>query len=206
MKTGLFGGTFNPVHLGHINAAETVFKRLMLDEIVFMPVYTPPHKESGDLASGRDRINMLESALAGREHFNVSDLEIRRKGRSYTIDTLKDLRLKTDNEIYFIMGSDSFLSFQTWHKWKDILKIANLAVVYRPDFFYKDTNLFKEGFYWEGENRICHVEYKDIYFIDIKGFDVSSTGVRDLIKNKKVFHPFVDDKVADYIEEKGLYK
>lgn len=206
MKTGIFGGTFNPVHLGHLNAAVQVLHKLDLDEIIFMPVYIPPHKKSKNLASSEDRINMLSMAVKNKERFCVSDIEVRRKGKSYTIDTLEFLKNKIKNEIYFIMGSDSFLSFQTWHRWRDILKISNLAVVYRPNFFYTDTGLFDEGFYWKSENCISHKEYNDIFFIDVKGFDVSSTDVRNYIKNNKDLSSYVGDNIAEYIEKKGLYK
>jgi|AntRauTorckE6833_2_1112554.scaffolds.fasta_scaffold41281_2 nicotinate-nucleotide adenylyltransferase len=205
-KKGIFGGTFNPVHLGHIHAAEAALDQLGLDEIVFIPVFIPPHKDFKDPVSSEHRIRMLEKALEKKQKFFVSEVEIVRKGSSYTIDTLEELNKKESCELYFIMGSDSFCSFHKWYRYKDIKKTANLAVVYRPGFEINRKNLENQGYFFKEKNSFGHPEYKDISFIEVDGKDISSTSIREFVKNKKSINSLVDGKVADYIEKKGLYK
>ncbi len=107
MKIGILGGTFNPVHIGHLILAEEVREKLKLDKIIFIPTALPPHKDNMDIAPAGDRLKMLKLAIKGNKFFGVSDIEIKRKGRSYTIDTIKELKNKfVNDELYFIIGSD----------------------------------------------------------------------------------------------------
>jgi nicotinate-nucleotide adenylyltransferase len=193
-KTGIFGGTFNPFHMGHLNAAESVFNTLGLKEIIFIPVYIPPHKGCSSLESSVDRIEIIKKSIEGRTCFNVSDLEIKRKGLSYTIDTLEEIRISKNRELVFIMGSDSFL------------KTASIAVVSRPGFEPDIKCSGVEGYYLKNKGHYLHRKYKDIYFIKINETDISSTDIREMIKKKKNIRAYIHEKAADYIEEKGLYK
>ena len=205
-KIGIYGGTFNPIHKGHINAAVKTREELEIDEILFMPVHIPPHKEPEDLVSWQDRIKMIELSISEEPDFKVSDMEIKRKGLSYTFDTLRELEEKINCELFFILGTDSFLSFKTWHKWEEILKIANLAVINRPGFRIKKELLLKDGYFLWRKNCFKHRINKTIYFIDIEGINVSSTQVRDNLLTIKERIVYVDEKVEDYIKQKGLYR
>lgn len=205
-KTGIFGGTFNPFHKGHLNAAEAVFHCLGLDELIFMPVFIPPHKSGSELVSSFDRIKIIEISIGVRPDFFVSDIEIKRKGLSYTIDTLEEMKKIKKNELFFIMGSDSFLKFNQWHRYKDILKTANIAVASRPGFDPQINILGIEGYYPLNTNHYSHNYYKDVYFFNINEMDISSTYLRKMIKEGKNISGYVNEKAACYIEEKGLYK
>lgn len=205
-KTGIFGGTFNPFHKGHLNAAEAVFKGLDLKELVFMPVYIPPHKNYKGLALSDDRIEIIKRSIEGRKGFSVSDLEIKRKGLSYTIDTLEEIKKSIKGELVFVMGSDSFQNFNKWHRYKDILKTASLAVASRPDFEAGIGQLGIKGYYLKKQGCYCHKKYGDIYFFRINEKDISSTELRKKIRYGQDIRAYIDEKAAEYIEEKGLYK
>ena len=107
MKIGILGGTFNPIHVGHLILAEEAREKLLLDKIIFVPAATPPHKDISDIAEAQNRFAMLKLASRGNRHFCVSDIEIKREGRSYTIDTIREFKkLYPNDELYFIIGSD----------------------------------------------------------------------------------------------------
>lgn len=208
MKRGIYGGTFNPVHKGHISAAISVFEKLELDEIVFIPVFLPPHKEFSGPVSSADRIRMLDLSLEGIKNFHVSDIEILRKGKSYTIDTLEAMQVNSEDVFVFIMGTDSFMSFTSWYRWQDILKISEIAVVSRPGFSSVEIreNFPVSGYVFSDNGFFEHKEFKNIYIVDIKGLDISSTRIRNIIEKKESVYSFVPEKAAEYIYEKGLYK
>lgn len=207
MKRGIYGGTFNPVHNGHINAALSIFEKLGLDEIIFVPVFLPPHKESPELVSSDDRLMMLNLSLKSIKNFHVSNIEILRKGKSYTIETLEEMQENIDDVFVFIMGTDSFMSFTSWYRWGDILKISEIAVVNRPGFPISEIiNKFPvPGYIFSDEGFFMHSEFKNIYLVDIKGIDVSSTLIRNMIEKKESVFSLVPEKVAEYIYKKGLY-
>src|SRR5512136_2810470 len=118
-RIGILGGTFNPIHLGHLAAAEEVCDRLRLGQVIFIPSFLPPHKHDEDMPSAGQRHEMVRLAIAGNPRFTLSDIEIRREGRSYTIDTIDQLRRgRRDAELFFITGLDSFLEIRTWKEWQ----------------------------------------------------------------------------------------
>jgi len=205
-KTGIFGGTFNPFHKGHLNAAESVSESLGLSELIFIPVYIPPHKSGIELVSSEDRMKIIEISIGNRRDFFVSDLEIQRKGLSYTIDTLEEIKKIKKNELFFIMGSDSFLNFNKWHRYKDILKTSCVAVASRPGFVPEINVLGVDGYFSINKNHYSHKYYKDIFFIQIREMDISSTYLRKMIKHGRNINDYVNEMAACYIEEKGLYK
>jgi len=121
-RLGLFGGTFNPIHIGHIRAAQVVADRFQLDQILFIPSYQPPHKTSEDLASAEHRLNMVRLALAGREKLVPSSIEIEAGGKSYSIWTLERIQaLDPGARVFFILGIDAFLEIETWKDYKSVL-------------------------------------------------------------------------------------
>lgn len=205
-KIGVYGGTFNPVHIGHLNAAKTALEELDLDEVLFIPVNLPPHKKSLNLVSSKDRLEMLRLALIKDSRFKISKIEIDRQGLSYTIDTLKELEKIYGVKLYFIMGSDSYISFESWYKWREILQTASLVVIKRPGYEIKKEKLLKDGYLEEEKNRFSHGIYKNIFFMDIKGIDISSTRIREVVDNSQKLMEYTGKRVSKYIERKGLYR
>ncbi len=138
-KLGILGGTFNPIHYGHLAAAEEVRDRLKLDRILFIPSYLPPHKLEENVPSAVQRMEMVRLATEGNPSFEPSDIEIKRGGRSYTIDTIEALRQAyPGTELYFITGLDSFLEIQTWHEWERLLTLCCFVVLSRPGYHFID--------------------------------------------------------------------
>ena len=196
MKTGIFGGAFNPVHLGHTGLARNYLETLSLDRIIFIPTSVAPHKSSEEFASNEHRMNMLSLAIDGEGRFEISDIEFRREGKSYSFDTLCELKsLYPEDEFYLIMGSDQFLYFNNWYKSKEIAAMATLCTAARNEQDYKKLLDFKS------ENGYL----KNAVICDFDVFEISSSWLRDMIKNKKDISKYVLKAVADYIKENGLY-
>ena len=132
MKIGLFGGTFNPVHNGHINLVKNFKDKLSLDKVLVIPTAVPPHKQAESLVSSEDRLNMCRLAFSSLAE--VSDVEIERGGRSYTVETLEELKkIYKDDDLYFLVGSDMLLSFKRWYRWEDILTMCTLCATDRDN-------------------------------------------------------------------------
>lgn len=134
MRLGILGGTFNPFHLGHLRSAAEVREQLDLDRVLFVPASRPPHKSDPDLASFTHRHNMVRLAVWDNPAFEASDVEDRRPGASYTIDTLKVLRERYGPELYFMVGLDAFLEIDTWHRAPELFDAAHFAVFSRPEY------------------------------------------------------------------------
>ena len=196
MKTGIFGGAFNPVHLGHIGLAKNYLSALSLDRIIFIPTSVAPHKSSEEFASNEHRINMLSLALEGESSFEISDIEFKREGKSYTFDTLCELKRQyPEDEFYLIMGSDQFLYFNNWYKAEEIASLATLCTAARNEQDFKKLLDFKS------ENGYL----KNAVITDFDVFEISSSALRDMIKNRKNIEKYVSKAVADYIKENNLY-
>ena len=221
MRIGLFGGTFNPVHRGHLWAASEVIKQFNLDQIFLIPAALPPHKTPGLVAKADDRLEMINLAIADFSGLTVSDVELNRPGFSYTIDTIRHFKytLAKDARIYLIMGLDAFLEIHTWKSHKDLLEEVAFIVMARPDDDYADARqgwrimetYLKSTLSSDGQfdaERACYtLEGKQpVYICDIKALDISSTKIREMIKKKKSIENFVPHEVAEYIQLKGLYK
>ena len=189
-RIGLFGGTFNPVHCGHIKIANFLKKKLHLNEIIFVPSARPPHKADIDIIPFKYRYEMVCIATADFKGFSVSDVELKRKGKSYTIDTLRYFKKKTGADIYFIAGSDSILDITTWKAYKKLFEECYFVVVNRPGFAINKIKIPKE------------------YFINvkIKGIHISSSEIRARISKGLRTNKLIPGKVENYIREKRLYK
>lgn len=189
MKIGILGGTFNPVHVGHLILAEEIREKLELDKVIFVPTFVPPHKrENKDIAKAQDRIRMVKLAIKGNKHFAVSDIEIKRKGPSYTIDTLKVFKKKySRDKLFFISGSDLFKYLAEWKDMAQIMKLVQFVVATRPGYSLDDIP-------------------SSIKRVDIRAIDVSGFEVRDCIKKNKSFRYLVPEQVFLYIKERKLYK
>lgn len=140
VRVGIFGGSFDPVHLGHLDPVEAVADRLGLDEVLFVPAYCPPHKPTGPSAPSHHRFAMLALALAPVPRFRLSDFEVARGGTTFTVETLRQMRaLRPDDEIVLVLGSDALVSFESWRSWREIAEGHRFAVVYREPFDYVRT-------------------------------------------------------------------
>ena len=193
MKTCIFGGTFDPPHIGHLLIAQTVFESENFERLIFVPANISPAKKNGDSSSPNERSKMLEIALINNPNFEISDLEIKREGISYTIDTIREFvdDLKLDKEdLFFLMGSDTLKSFHTWKDPEEILNLCNIIVAIRPGFTPSDIPQ------WVLDN---------IRFANIPRFEVSSTNIRRRWREGKTIRYMVTKEVWEYIDEKDLY-
>ncbi len=199
LKTGIFGGAFNPVHNGHISLAENCISSLSLDRIIFIPTAQPPHKTSQHLVSKQDRLNMLSLALRDDERFEISDIEFNRQGKSYTYDTLVSLReMYPSDSFYLIIGSDQFLAFDKWYRYRDILSLAVLCTALRDDVSGKKQML-------EFAEKLGILQNGGFSFIPGDVIQISSSEIRDMIKNFADISQFVPPAVNQYIAERKLY-
>ena len=195
-KIGLFGGTFNPVHNGHLNLLRQIQAEMQFDELLLIPSHIPPHKEVSDLASGKDRLQMLALAIEDMPEAGVCDIELHTSGKSYTIDTLRKLRrIFPTGEFYFIVGTDMLLTFDEWKQWRDILKLTYLVASGRNEGEY--TSLVKKA---EELNR------ERIIVLQTEPFPVSSTEIRKKLKVGEDVSELLPPKVLRYIEQKRLYR
>jgi nicotinate-nucleotide adenylyltransferase len=221
MRIGLFGGTFNPIHRGHLWAASEVIKRFDLDQIFLIPAALPPHKTPGLVAKADDRLEMINLAIADLSGLTVSDVELNRPGPSYTIDTIRHFKhtLAQDARIYLIMGLDAFLEIHTWKSHQDLLEQIAFIVMARPGENYTDAQqgwrilqiYLKSTLSADCQFDAAHACYtfeekQPVYICDIKALDISSTKIREKVKKKQTIKNFVTPEVADYIRLKGLYK
>lgn len=197
-KIGIIGGTFDPIHNGHLRAAEFVFQQMNLDEMIFVPAYIAPHKIGIETALPEDRLEMVKLAVNGNKNFIVSDIELTRKGISYTYETLKEFRRKkgSDVELFFVIGMDSLLELDTWHNVEGILELATIIVATRPGF---------EKAVAEASKTYCKDGQERIKYLNAPGLGISSTEIRRKIQNQNSLEDLLPSSVIRYIKEKNLY-
>jgi len=214
-KIGLFGGTFNPVHSGHLKAAEIVQKRFLLDKILFIPSYIPPHKDKADIASPSHRLKMVEIALRDYPHFIPSSIEIDAEETSYSIITINRIKkLYPKSWVFFILGIDAFLEVDTWKDYEQLLEQCFFVVISRPGYLLDDAKKTLEGKYREKMCMLSKSEsVKDemllsfrIFLLPIDALDIASTKIRGIIKRGDSITGMVSERVEAYIKENGLYK
>ena len=199
-KIGILGGTFDPIHSGHLILAEEAKELCNLDEVWFMPAKTPPHKLGKKISEFSRRKSMIELAIQGHSGLCCSDFENTLEGNSYTFNTLEKLQSKyIDDEFYFIMGADSFYEIETWKNPDIILKIVKLIVASR-DYSNENLTLKKHFVYLKSK-----YEIKGIYFLDTMDIDISSTRIRELAGGGESISKYVPESVCRYIEENKLY-
>lgn len=213
MKTGILGGTFDPIHLAHLRIAEEVREACALDEVLFIPAALPPHKAGQATASFADRLAMVEAAVADHPSFRVSDLEGRRSGRSYSVDTLEILRRDDPaGERYFIVGLDSFRDIATWRDWDRLFALTNLVVTARPGIELPDPLAAlpvaaRQDFCYDEKLAIIrHSSGKSVIFLTETRLDISSTVIRRKVAGGESIRYLVPPAVAAYIADHGLYR
>lgn len=191
MKIGVFGGTFNPPHNGHVRLAKAAADELKLDKLLVIPSCIPPHKIAAKLADGQERLEMCRLVFGCDPRFEVSPMELERGSRSYTVETLRELKaLYPDSELYFIVGSDMLESFDKWYLWQEILSLSVLCAASREEGYSPDLSRF---------GKLA----ERIKIITLDPLEVSSTQIRN--SAGEVSSELLDPKVAAYIREHGLY-
>jgi nicotinate-nucleotide adenylyltransferase len=213
MRLGLFGGTFNPIHIGHLRAAEEIREKIGLDRVVFIPSAIPPHKNIPLPITASDRLEMVRRAVADNPFFEVSEVEIQRQGPSYTVETLQYFREKRgpQTELFFIIGMDAFLEINTWKSYGELFELSHFVVLARPGSPHA-LGEFLAGHISSGyqhdpvKKRYCHQELRTVYFRDVTSLDISSTGIRGLVNRGSSIRYLVPKTVAEYIISKGKYR
>lgn len=184
-RIGLLGGTFDPPHIGHLNIAKHVFHKLSLDEVWFIPTYEPPHKRNA-IASPKQRLDMLQLLIAGNDLFSISTIEYELKGKSYTIDTIKQFKKDYPNtQFYFIIGGDMIDYLPKWYKIDELLTLVEFVGIERKGFEVKN--------------------HPNVKLIEMDLIDVSSTDIREQIKNNQPPYGLPND-ILKYIRENKLYE
>lgn len=214
MRLGLFGGTFNPIHIGHLRAAVEVWESFGLDKVILIPSAHPPHKHIDALASPEDRLEMVRLAIDGTPFFEVSDVELERSGPSYTIETLRHFQKEygAQSAIHFIVGIDAFSEITTWKSFKGLFATAHFVVMARPGARLKDLEGFilehisKEYRHDSSTNAFRHPSWCSIFCLDITHLDISATATRKRISEGRSIRFLVPYGVEHFIERKGLYR
>ena len=193
MKTCLFGGTFDPPHFGHLIVAQTIFEAEHFDKIVFIPALIPPHKKGLKISSLEHRLEMLKIATKDNPNFEISDIEIKRGGISYSLETVRDYKEQTElsrDELFYLIGSDSLKQFHAWENPKAILKECQLIVAIRPGFRPSD---------------IPNWILAKVQFANIPRIEISSSQIRARWIEDKTIRYMVTQPVWEFINENNIY-
>jgi len=199
MKTGVMGGTFDPVHLGHLAVAAEAVRELALDEIIFMPAGHPYFKAQAKISPAEDRVNMLKLAIAGLPHYRISLIEIERPGPSYAVDSMDKMRTQMDpsDELFFIMGWDSLLTLYRWYEAGRLIRLCRIIAAPRPGYTRPDLSSLEKDLPGISKRAVV---------MDGPLVDISSTDIRKKARQGLSIDSLVPPGVAQYIRERGLYR
>lgn len=201
MKIGIYGGTFDPPHNGHVHACKSFLDAFDVDKLYIIPTSIPPHKIKGSNVGGKDRMEMSKLAFSGlSDRIELSDVELIRSGKSYTSDTLKHFKANGANEILLLCGTDMFVTLDTWHEFAYIFENATIVCIRRENEKHFKSLIDEKS-----------VEYKQKYnasleFIEADAIEMSSSDIRKKIADDDNVLSFIPKNVYDYILERGLYK
>lgn len=208
---GIFGGTFDPVHLGHIKSALDVMKRLALDELRFIPCSIPALKTL-PVATTEQRLAMLHAAINGNEHCIIDERELNRQGVSYMVDTLQSLHDELEGTaLCLIIGMDAFYGLNKWHQWKKIFELANCVVTYRPgsefsiDTLHPDLAQVVKQRQVDSEKVFIEQNSGALLFMPVTQLDISATDIRERIKQQQAIDELVPSAVNEIIQQQQLY-
>ena len=213
-RIGLFGGTFDPIHCGHVKAAESVQKIFSFDRILFIPSYIPPHKETLDVVSAEHRLKMVDLALSSYDRFFPSSIEIDARGTSYSIMTLNRIKeIFPQTELFFLLGIDAFLDIETWKDYEDVLEQCSFIVMSRPGFRLDEAKKILAEKYSHRMVKVSGLPAKEagkiskhkIYLLSIETFNISSSEVREKVRKNQSIKGLVPENVENYIKERCLY-
>jgi nicotinate-nucleotide adenylyltransferase len=220
MRIGLFGGTFNPIHYGHLRAAKEVCEGFELQTLYFIPSALPPHKDTQDVASAVDRLEMTRIAIADTPEFILSDVELKRPGLSYTIDTVKYFkkRLNTSADLFLVMGIDAFLEIDTWKSFRHLFRMIPMIIMTRPPLQAeshsmggkKMTAFIREKIsdsyrFSTGDSGYHRDGYQPVYRLNISMLDISGTKIRNRVQQGQSIRFLLPESVENYIHERGIY-
>jgi len=199
VRLGILGGTFDPVHVGHLALAEAARTAFGLDRVLFIPAAVPPHKPGGAVAAAEERLAMVRRAVDAAPYFAVSEVELERQGPSYTVDTLADLQQRHPGaELYFITGADEVLALDTWHDPQRLLQLARFIAATRPGFDLSRLAQMESRLGPVARGRLLPLEWLEL--------GLSSTDLRRLLSEGRSVRYLVPERVVEYIEERRLYR
>ena len=213
MRIGLFGGTFDPIHWGHLRSAEEAREAFSLDRVLFIPTADPPHKKRPAI-SAEARARMVRLAIAGHKPFRLSTVELKRAGKTYTVDTLRYFaaRARPEDSYYFIVGFDAFADIESWKDFRAIFGLCNLIVTSRPGFDHALSSasipIAVRGLfcYVEKEKAFRHASGRYLSFLRITDMAIAASEIRERLANKKSIRYLVPPRVEAYILRNGLYR
>jgi nicotinate-nucleotide adenylyltransferase len=201
MRIGIFGGSFDPIHQGHLILAEACREQVELDQVWFMPCAVQPHKNSGARATDRQRMEMIELAIAGHDGFSLSKIEIERGGTSYTVDTLKQIReSNSEDQLFLLMGDDSLESFESWREPQTICELAVPVIVNRPGSGKVDLSVLQQ--FVDGQR----FELFQSSTVQSPMIEISSSNIRSSVADEKSIRYQIPRSVQKYIEINALYR
>jgi len=219
-RIGLFGGTFNPIHLGHVQVVREVKAGFGLDKILIIPSALPPHKEPEGVVDAEDRLEMIRLAFSDDPNFVISDIELKRLGPSYTIDTIRHLKSisSANTQFYLILGLDAFLEIDTWKSCNDLFLLIPFIVMSRtingensakPEWKslknYLQSNISKGYTFSSAQSSFNHDKKQPVCVFNVTPVDISSTTIRKRIKKGRSIKRLVPEIIEDFIKTKGLY-
>jgi nicotinate-nucleotide adenylyltransferase len=214
-RIGLMGGSFDPVHFGHLRAGEEIGERFNLEAVEFIPTMISPHKRSAPMAEAQHRAEMLHRAIIDNGRFRVSEVETERGGVSYLFDTLREYRMRLGNrtELFFIMGMDSFIEISTWHRYEELFSLSHFIITTRPGYAAPRLNdvlsehVAREFTSVEEKKHHIHsASGKGIYFEAITALEISATNIRQRIASGSTVRYLLPDQVLTYIQDHHLYE
>jgi nicotinate-nucleotide adenylyltransferase len=210
MKVGIFGGTFDPVHIGHLRMAEEIREQYLLDKVCFVPACIPPHKRTLEITDPLLRLTMLKRAVRGNSALCASDIEIKNEGVSYSINTVKIFR-KRFEKLYFIIGIDAFLEIDTWYNYREIFNYTNFIIMERPLNIKTPADTLFPSDIRKDINRIDertfkHASGNEIHMQRVTQLDISSTKIRDSARKGRSIKYLVPQPVEKFIDKMGLYR
>lgn len=213
MRLGILGGTFDPIHFGHLRIAEEICEELELEKILLIPGALPPHKYRKSVTPFHDRLAMTRMAVKDSLLLEVLDLEGRRKGPSYSVETLREIHklYKNNAEIFFIIGMDAFLEIKTWKEYKSLFDESNFVVLKRPGFSFEELAPFilslEVGFSEVNGSNIFRTPSGNLLiYKEATLMDISSTRIREMVAAGRSVRFLLPEPVRTYIIEKGLYR
>ena len=200
MRLGVYGGTFSPPHIGHVRAARAFVDGMKLDRLLVIPANIPPHKSAEGIIPARERLALSKLAFSDVERAEVSDIEIKRRGKSYTFDTLTALEKAGQGDIYLLCGTDMMMTFDTWYRFTDIFALATVVLVHRYFPSPEESAKISEKIALYREKYGAKIEE-----LGLEPTDISSTKIREIIASGGDASAYLPDKEYAYIKEKGLY-
>ncbi len=207
-RIGLFGGTFDPIHLGHLRCAQEVWEAFDLSQVIFILAATPPHKLDRPIISTQHRWNMVKLAVADNPSFALSDVEIKREGASYSIETISHYHrnLRKGERLFFIIGADAFCEIETWKDYPQLFTVCDFIVISRPHFDpLRAPVLTSEGFQKKGD-RFLHPSGHSLHLLNVTPIGIASTEIRRAVREGRSLTYLIPKEVEEYITREGLYR